>query len=189
VVTGYQRLPGTPSAAIAGRKYLCPVPDVRGAALATANQPRSRPGVRAAVNRVFVAWVRATFSPVYVTEMKASLHHHRRLAYQIFAMNTQGVGEVTGVSFIDSAAVSVCHVKRAKANQTFNGLAGGNKHMKNALMPLLDKILLRKHPLRVVRENNCPITVWDVSTPLRCAQHDRGDVIPTNGRNLYWITF
>jgi ferredoxin len=43
--------------------------------------------------------------------------------------------------------------------------------------------------LRVVRENNCPITVWDVSTPLRCAQHDRGDVIPTNGRNLYWITF
>jgi hypothetical protein len=46
-----------------------------------------------------------------------------------------------------------------------------------------------KTQIRVVRENNCPITVWDVSTPLRCAQHDRGDVIPTNGRNLYWITF
>jgi hypothetical protein len=43
--------------------------------------------------------------------------------------------------------------------------------------------------LRVVRENNCPITVWDVSTPLRCAQHDRGNVIPTNGRNLDGITF
>jgi prepilin-type N-terminal cleavage/methylation domain-containing protein len=43
--------------------------------------------------------------------------------------------------------------------------------------------------IRVVRENNCPITVWDVSTPLRCAQHDRGNVIPTNGRNLDGITF
>jgi IS5 family transposase len=138
-------------------------------------------------------------------------------------LNTRCLGEVTGISFIDSTSVSVCHVKRAKAHKTFKGLADwgkssvgwyfgfklhliindrgellaatltpGNtddrkpvremtkdlvgklfgdrgyisqglfealferglelitkrrKNMKNALMPLLDKILLRKRPL------------------------------------------
>jgi hypothetical protein len=42
-------------------------------------------------------------------------------------LNTQCFGAVTGVSFIDSTAVSVCHVKRANANKTFNGLAGWGK--------------------------------------------------------------
>lgn len=42
-------------------------------------------------------------------------------------LNTQCLGEITGVSFIDSTSVSVCHVKRAKAHKTFKGLAGWGK--------------------------------------------------------------
>jgi hypothetical protein len=42
-------------------------------------------------------------------------------------LNTQCFGAVTGVSFIDSTVVSVCHVKRANTNKTFNGLAGWGK--------------------------------------------------------------
>jgi hypothetical protein len=138
-------------------------------------------------------------------------------------LNSQRLGELTGVSFIDSTPIRVCHIKRASTHKTFNGLAQwgksslgwyfgfklhliindqgellamtltpGNtddrkpvpemtkdlwgklfgdrgyisqalfeslfeqglelitkrrKNMKNALMPLLDKILLRKRPL------------------------------------------
>jgi hypothetical protein len=50
--------------------------------------------------------------------------------------------------------------------------------------------------LRVLQANNYPVANKDVSTPLRFVapleplreQHDRC-VIPTNGRNLGWITF
>lgn len=36
-------------------------------------------------------------------------------------------GEVTGLSFIDSTPLSICHVKRAKANKTFKRFAGWGK--------------------------------------------------------------
>jgi len=42
-------------------------------------------------------------------------------------LNTCCFGEVTGISFIDSTSVAVCHLKRAKAHKTFNGLAGWGK--------------------------------------------------------------
>ncbi len=42
-------------------------------------------------------------------------------------LNTQCFGEVTDISFIDSTSVSVCHVNRAKANKTFEGVAGWGK--------------------------------------------------------------
>jgi hypothetical protein len=42
-------------------------------------------------------------------------------------LNTCCFGEVTGISFIDSTSVAVCHVKRAKAHKTFKGLAGWGK--------------------------------------------------------------
>jgi hypothetical protein len=42
-------------------------------------------------------------------------------------LNTRCLGEVTGISFIDSTSVAVCHVKRAKAHRTFQGLAGWGK--------------------------------------------------------------
>ena len=42
-------------------------------------------------------------------------------------LNTRCLGKVTGISFIDSTAVAVCHVKRARAHRTFKGLAGWGK--------------------------------------------------------------
>jgi len=42
-------------------------------------------------------------------------------------LNTRCLGEVTGISFIDSTSVAVCHIKRAKAHKTFKGLAGWGK--------------------------------------------------------------
>jgi hypothetical protein len=42
-------------------------------------------------------------------------------------LTTYYLGEVTGISFIDSTSVAVCHVNRAKAHQTFKGLAGWGK--------------------------------------------------------------
>ena len=39
-------------------------------------------------------------------------------------LNTCCFGEVTGISFMDSTSVAVCHIKRAKAHKTFKGLAG-----------------------------------------------------------------
>ena len=42
-------------------------------------------------------------------------------------LNTRCFGEVTGISFIDSTSVAVCHVKRAKAHRTFKGLADWGK--------------------------------------------------------------
>ncbi|MBW4654162.1 MAG: hypothetical protein KME20_14160, partial [Kaiparowitsia implicata GSE-PSE-MK54-09C] len=36
-------------------------------------------------------------------------------------LNTCCFGEVTGLSFIDSTSIAVCHVNRAKAHQTFKG--------------------------------------------------------------------
>lgn len=42
-------------------------------------------------------------------------------------LNTQCLGEVTGVSFIDSTSLSVCHVKRAQSHRTFKAVAGWGK--------------------------------------------------------------
>lgn len=42
-------------------------------------------------------------------------------------LNTHCLGETTGISFIDSTSVSVCHVKRAKVHKTFKGVAGWGK--------------------------------------------------------------
>ena len=42
-------------------------------------------------------------------------------------LNTCCFGEVTGLSFIDSTSVAVCHIKRAKAHKTFKGWAGWGK--------------------------------------------------------------
>jgi hypothetical protein len=42
-------------------------------------------------------------------------------------LNSRCFGEVTGISFIDSTSVSVCHSKRAKSHKTFKGLAGWGK--------------------------------------------------------------
>lgn len=42
-------------------------------------------------------------------------------------LNTCCFGEVTGISFIDSTSLAVCHTKRAKAHKTFKGLAGWGK--------------------------------------------------------------
>ena len=52
-------------------------------------------------------------------------------------------GRCTGISFIDSTCVPVCHNKRIKRNKVFKGCAE-KCNMKNKLMPLYDKILLRK---------------------------------------------
>lgn len=42
-------------------------------------------------------------------------------------LNRRCLGEVTGISFIDSTSVAVCHLKRAKVHRTFKGLAGWGK--------------------------------------------------------------
>lgn len=42
-------------------------------------------------------------------------------------LNSRCFGEVTGISFIDSTSVSVCHVNRAKTHKTFRGWAGWGK--------------------------------------------------------------
>ncbi len=42
-------------------------------------------------------------------------------------LSTRCFGKVTGISFIDSTPVTVCHVKRAKAHKTFKGLANWGK--------------------------------------------------------------
>jgi hypothetical protein len=42
-------------------------------------------------------------------------------------LNTCCFGKVTGISFIDSTSVAVCHIKRAKGHKTFKGLAGWGK--------------------------------------------------------------
>ncbi len=42
-------------------------------------------------------------------------------------LNTHCLGEVTGISFIDSTAIAVCHVKRARAHKTFKRLAAWGK--------------------------------------------------------------
>lgn len=42
-------------------------------------------------------------------------------------LNTRCFGEVTGISFIDSTSVAVCHINRDKSHKTFEGLAGWGK--------------------------------------------------------------
>lgn len=42
-------------------------------------------------------------------------------------LNTCCFGEVTGLSFIDSTPIAVCHIKRAKAHKTFKHFAGWGK--------------------------------------------------------------
>ena len=42
-------------------------------------------------------------------------------------LNTQCLGQVSGISFIDSTSDAVCHPKRAQAHKTFKGLAGWGK--------------------------------------------------------------
>ena len=45
----------------------------------------------------------------------------------LFAYLTQKKGNVTGISFIDSTVIKVCHIKRAHSNKTFKGLAQKGK--------------------------------------------------------------
>jgi hypothetical protein len=42
-------------------------------------------------------------------------------------LTTRCFGTMTGISFIDSTPVTVCHIKRAKAHKTFKGLADWGK--------------------------------------------------------------
>lgn len=42
-------------------------------------------------------------------------------------LNSDCFGQVTGISFIDSTAIEVCHVKRAKTHKTFKGIANWGK--------------------------------------------------------------
>lgn len=39
-------------------------------------------------------------------------------------LKTRGLGECTGISFIDSTALKVCHYKREKQHKVFEGIAG-----------------------------------------------------------------
>ncbi len=39
-------------------------------------------------------------------------------------LKTKGLGECTGISFIDSTALKVCHYKREKQHKVFEGIAG-----------------------------------------------------------------
>ena len=42
-------------------------------------------------------------------------------------LNSRCFGTMTGISFLDSTLIAVCHVKRAKAHKTFKNLAGWGK--------------------------------------------------------------
>ena len=50
--------------------------------------------------------------------------------------------EKTGIYFIDLLVMEVCHIKRANQHRVFRDLI--KRNMKNKLMPMIDKILLRK---------------------------------------------
>ncbi len=45
----------------------------------------------------------------------------------VHVLNSHCFGVMTGISFIDSTSIAVCHVKRAKAHKTFKHLAGWGK--------------------------------------------------------------
>ena len=48
---------------------------------------------------------------------------HRVFVHMMFFLNTVCFGKCTGITFIDSTKISVCHNKRIKRNKVFNGIA------------------------------------------------------------------
>jgi hypothetical protein len=50
-----------------------------------------------------------------------------RVTMQLFGLLIASCGECTGISFIDSTVLRVCHIKRASRNKVFDGLAAKSK--------------------------------------------------------------
>ncbi len=48
---------------------------------------------------------------------------HRVFVQMMFFLNTVCLGQCTGITFIDSTKISVCHNKRIKRNKVFDGIA------------------------------------------------------------------
>ena len=55
----------------------------------------------------------------------------------MFFLNLHSFGRCTGITFVDSTMIPVCHNLRRYANKVFAGLVTGiRNNMKNRLMPL-----------------------------------------------------